>query len=180
MNFIESVVILILLLIFLFFFLTLAGSFFGAYFGAPFVPTSKKILRKMIKMAEIKKSDKVFDLGCGDGRIVFEAEKYSDSCIGIEISPPIIILAYLRKLFCRKKSEIRLGNIFTQKDIDSADVIFTFLFPKMMEKFYKEIFPKLKKGTKIVSHAFRIKELKPKKQLLRKETRHAPIFLFEK
>jgi len=180
MTFLQIIAIGILLLVNIFFFLMLAGGMLGASFGSPFIPTSNKILKKMIDLAEIKKGQKVFDLGCGDGRIIFASEEKGALCTGIEISPPVFLIAKLIKFCKRKKSKLILGNFFNNKDIFQADVIFLFLMPKVMQKFYQEIFPHLKKGTKIISHAFTIKNLTAKKSILRRDSGHAPIFLFVK
>jgi methylase of polypeptide subunit release factors len=56
--------------------------------GAPFVPTPSRVLIRMVELADIKAGEKVYDLGCGDGRVVIEAnKKYQARAVGIEISP---------------------------------------------------------------------------------------------
>lgn len=176
----QIIIIGILLFLNLCIVIALIGAFIGASFGSPFIPSKKRIVEKMLDLANIENNDCVFDLGCGDGRIIFSAEKKGAKCIGIEISPPVYLYALLRKLIQRKKSEIRFGNFFYQKDLNDADVIFMFLMPETIQKFANEILPNLKKGTRIISHAFSIKKLKAKKILPRTETGHAPIFLFVK
>ena len=180
MIFLQIGIVAVLLVLNFFFLLALAGSLLGSSFGSPFVPTQRKVLQKMIALAQIKSGERVFDLGCGDGRVVFAAEKKGAICTGIEISPPVWLIARVRRFFAGKKSEIRLGNIFKQKDLSQANVIFLFMLPAVMERFHRLIFPKLKPGTRIVSHAFSMKGLRPTKTLSRKETGHAPIFLFVK
>lgn len=180
MNSWQIIIIGILVFLNLCIIIVLIGAFIGLSFGSPFVPSKNQAVKKMLKLANIKSGERVFDLGCGDGRIVFAAEKKGAICTGIEISPPVYLFAYLKKIIQRKKSEIRFGNFFYQKDLVDADVIFLFLLPETMQKFANEIFPKLKNGTRIISHAFNIKKLKAKKILSRIETGHAPIFLFVK
>lgn len=176
----QIILLTVLTLINLILGISLIGIMFGASFGAPYVPSRKKIVNKMIDLANLKEDDKVFDLGCGDGRIVFAAENYTRNCIGIDISPPVILWAKIKRFFLKKKSQLKIGNFFHIKEVKEADVIFLFLFPQLMKKFYKEIYPHLKKGTRIISHAFIIDELQPKKALLRKKTGHASIYLFVK
>lgn len=176
----EYIILAIIIFVNLCVAMMLIGSVAGSFFGAPFIPSGNKITEKMVKMAKVKKTDRVFDLGCGDGRIVFMAEKYSDYCVGVEISPPVWLIAQLRKLITRKKAKIRLGDIFSIKDIKEADVIFIYLLPQMVKRFHKKIYPQLKSGTRIVCHAFTIKELKPSKIITREESGHAPLFLFIK
>ena len=56
--------------------------------GAPFVPTPSRVLRRMMELADISPGEKVYDLGCGDGRLIIEANKrYKARVVGIEISP---------------------------------------------------------------------------------------------
>jgi len=176
----QILILVVLVLVNLFFLLTLIGGLLGASFGSPFVPSGKKIIAKMVKMAQIKPGEKVFDLGCGDGRILFEAEKAGGNCVGVEIAPPIFLIAKLRKFLKKSKAKIRLGNLFSQKDLKTADVVFLFLMPPVVEKFYREIWPKLKPGARVVSHAFEMKKLPPTEKISRKESGHAPIYLFVK
>ena len=181
MLFWQIVVLALVVLLNLFFLITLIAGLIGASFGSPFVPSGRKIVRKMIALAEIKKNEIVFDLGCGDGRIVFEAEKTGAECFGIEIAPPVWILAQIRKFVSRGKSKIILGNLFSQKEeLKKADVIFLFLLPSVMEKFHRDVFPHLKREVRIVSHAFNFKNLAPTKLISRAESGHAPIYLFVK
>ncbi len=173
---IGIIVILILLSTCLYF----IGTMYGIIFGAPFVKTSKKVTRKMIKMAEVKKGDIVFDLGCGEGRLLYAAEEKGAKCIGVDISPPIIWLAKLKNLFKKKNVKFRTGNMFNQKDLHKANIIFLFTLPKNMNRTYKEIWPKLKKGTRIVSNAFQMKDLWPDKMITREYTGHNPVYLYIK
>ena len=159
------------------------GTLFGASFGAPFVPSGRKTVAKMIEIADLKKNQKIFDLGCGDGRLVFAAAKKGARATGIEISPIVFFLAKIRGFFAReKKAKIRFGNIFSEKfrdEIQNADVIFAFLLPPMMTRLFDEIFPKMKKNSKIISHAFSPKNVSPTK-VFPKTKHHGKILVFEK
>ena len=65
--------------------------------GAPFIPTPSRVLSRMMELADIKPGEKVYDLGCGDGRLVIEANKrHQARAVGIEISPLAYMLARLR------------------------------------------------------------------------------------
>lgn len=134
-------------------------GFIGMVTGAPFVPTTKKTLKKMIDIADIQTGDKAFDLGCGDGRIVFAAAKAGAHATGYEVSVPTYILAKFKSLF-NQRSEISIKNFWSQ-DYKDADVIFCFLLTETMQKFYDRIWPDLKPGCKVVSHAFKMKQLEP-------------------
>jgi SAM-dependent methyltransferase len=133
----------------------------------------------MLNLAQIKKAEKVYDLGCGDGRLVFAAEQAGAKCTGIEISHPIYVLAFLRKVLTKKKTRLIRANIF-KTSIKDADVIFLFLLPKLMERFYQEIYPTLKPNTRIISNAFQIKSLKPVQKINKKQNGQSSIYLFVK
>ena len=115
----------------------------------------------MLKLADLSRKDVVYDLGCGDGRLVFQASKSAKKAIGYELSIPLYLFGKLRQLFSRKNAQIRYGNIWKQ-NYQNADVIFCYLLPKAMKQFYKEVWPKLKPGTRVISNAFQIHEVKPK------------------
>lgn len=120
--------------------------------GAPFVPTRKDLLKRMIAAAHIQPGDKVYDLGCGDGRIVFAAAALGANAVGYELSVPTWLLAKIRSLF-HPGSSIQLKN-FWKQDYRDADVIFCYLLQDTMQIFKEAIWPRLKPGTRVISHAF--------------------------
>ncbi len=144
-------------------FLLLIPGFYAAISSGPFVPSSRKRHRTMLKLADLGADDVVYDLGCGDGRLIFEAARYTKKAIGYELSIPLVLFGKLRALFSRNNAHIRFGNIWKQ-DYKDADVIFCYLLPKAMKTFYKEVWPHLKPGTRVVSNAFEIHEVKPVKK----------------
>ncbi len=144
-------------------FLLLIPGFYAAVISGPYVPSSKKRHKAMMDLANIKKTDVVYDLGCGDGRLVFNAAKFAKKAIGYELNIPLYLFGKIRQLLGYKNAQIRYGNIWKQKYKD-ADVIFCYLLPKAMKQFYKEIWPHLKPGTRVVSNAFQIHEVKPLKK----------------
>lgn len=126
--------------------------------GPPFVPTPRKTLECMMEFAGIKKGDRVYDLGCGDGRLVFAAAKRGARAVGYELSIPMFLIAKIRSLF-RKNTSIRYGN-FWKRDYADADVIVCYLLTDAMQTFHRTIWPQLPKGCRVVSHAFRMKDVK--------------------
>lgn len=143
-------------------FLLLLPGFYAAVSSGPFVPSSRKRHRTMLKLADLGPDDTVYDLGCGDGRLVFQSAKMAKKAIGYELSIPLYLFGKIRQLF-NKNSSIRYGNIWKQ-NYKNADVVFVYLLPKAMKQFYKEVWPTLKPGTRVVSNAFQIHELKPNKK----------------
>ncbi|MEI7511387.1 MAG: 50S ribosomal protein L11 methyltransferase [Candidatus Peregrinibacteria bacterium] len=147
-------------------FLGFIGFFSGAVAGAPFVPSGPKTVQRMIAFAHIKPGEKVYDLGCGDGRIVFAATKMGAHAVGVEISIFVYCLALIRKKFFHVQGEIRHESLW-DTDISDADIIFVYLLPEMMKRFGAEKIPTLKKGARIISHGFALPGLEPQEILER-------------
>ena len=144
-------------------FLLVLPGFYAAFTTGPFVPSSKKRHMKMLMLADLKSSDVVYDLGCGDGRLIFSAVPHVKKAIGYELSIPLILFAKMKAFLTRSKVQIRFGNIWKQ-DYSDADVIFWYLLPRAMDQFFRDVWPKLKPGTRVVSNAFQIHHLQPTKQ----------------
>jgi len=128
----------------------------GGLSAAPWVPTKGKDVGRMIDLAEIKNGDKVYDLGCGDGRLVFASATKGAKSVGVEI----FILPYLYakiKSFFVLGSKIKYGNFFRQ-DISDADVIFIFLMEKSYHKILDKFNRELKPGTRVVIYCWPINE----------------------
>lgn len=151
------------LLIMLFFLATVLRGFPAMIAVGP-IPAHKKGIAKALELAEIKPNEKFYDLGCGDGRVLVEAVKrYDCQGVGYELVLPYYLLTKLRAIFSGKpeKIEVRLKNIF-KADIENADIIFCFLTPALMVKMGGMLKKnRLKKGVRIISYAFAIKELEP-------------------
>jgi len=127
-----------------------------------YVPTPHAVVDKMLEMAEIKKGDIVYDLGCGDGRIVVAAaKKYGVKAIGVDIDPQRVKEA--RENVRANKVEdlvtIIQGDIF-ELDFSDADVVTLYLLPSLNVKLMPQL-AKLKKGARIVSHDFDMRGAKP-------------------
>jgi len=116
----------------------------------------------MLRLARIKPGEMVYDLGCGDGRIVFAAQKAGAQAVGYELSAPTYLLAKLRSL-AHPGSRIEYKNFWTQ-DYSKADVIFCYLLMSSMQTFKDKIWPNLKPGCRVVSHAFTMKGVTPERE----------------
>lgn len=158
----------------LFFILLIATVIVHMLFLVPFVPSRMRVVKRMISAARIKPDDVVFDLGCGDGRILFEAEKKlktknRDKAIGFEIAPLVYFFAWARKFIARSRACIRFQSFFAA-NLRRADVIFCYLIPNVMPRLAAKIKKECRKGTRIVSNTFHIPGLKLVK-ILRKDLR---------
>src|SRR5437660_4755304 len=111
---------------------------FGIECTIIYVPTEQVVVEKMLDMAKVKKSDVVYDLGCGDGRIVATAAKrYGAKGVGVDIDPARIkdCLETMKKFDVPPGLvEIRQGDALKVKDLDKATVIMLYMLPEFMEK----------------------------------------------
>ncbi|MDF1590280.1 MAG: class I SAM-dependent methyltransferase [Desulfobacterales bacterium] len=113
--------------------------------GAPFIATSKRLTRKIVALADIRPGERVYDIGCGDGRFLIEANKfYGARAVGIDISPLVCALAKLTTWLKRADVVILCAN-FKTCDFQDADVIFCYLVPDQMAILGEKL-KQLKKG----------------------------------
>ncbi len=127
-----------------------------------FVPTPMDAVEKMIEMAQIKKGDVLYDLGCGDGRIVVTAaKKYGIKAVGIDIDPQRVkeSLENVKTNGVEKLVKIKQGDIF-EEDISEATVVTLYLLPDLNVKLMPKL-AKLKAGTRIISYQFDMRGAKP-------------------
>jgi len=129
--------------------------------GAPWLPTRMKKVRKMLELANVQPDELIYDLGCGDGRvIVMAARKFGARAVGVEIDP-------IRYLWCqflitilglRKQVKILYGDLF-KKDISDADVVFCYLLQRTNDQLVDKLIMELKPDARIVSNTFVFIEL---------------------
>lgn len=122
----------------------------------PYVPTPQEVVDKMLEMAKVGKNDTLFDLGCGDGRIVVTAaKKLGARGTGIDIDPTRIAEAKenAKKAGVSERAQFRVGDLF-KTDFSSATVVTLYLLPTINAKLRPQLWKQLKVGTRVVSHAF--------------------------
>lgn len=130
-----------------------------------FVPTPPEVVQTMLKMANVKKSDVVYDLGCGDGRIVIAAaQQFGARGVGIDIDPQRIAEAKenARKAGVEKLVTFRTEDLF-EANFKEATVVTLYLLERLNEKLRPKLMAELKPGTRIVSHAFGMGNWPPEK-----------------
>ncbi len=123
---------------------------------APFVPTPMEVVAKMLELAKVTENDVVYDIGCGDGRIViFAAEKYGARGVGIDIDPARIQESKdnAKKADVEKLVKFRLEDA-TKTDISEATVVTIYLLPESNELLRPKFEKELKPGTPVVSHNY--------------------------
>ncbi len=131
----------------------------------PYVPTPNEVVAEMLKLANVKKGDVLYDLGSGDGRIVITAaQKFGTRGVGIDINPERVQEANenAQKAGVTDLVEFRQQDLF-QTDISDATVVTLYLLPDINLKLRPQLFQQLKPGTRIVSHDFDMGEWKPER-----------------
>jgi ubiquinone/menaquinone biosynthesis C-methylase UbiE len=127
-----------------------------------FVPTPMAAVERMIAMADIKTGELVYDLGCGDGRIVVAAaQRYGVRAVGVDINPERVVESRANAVTAGVENlvSIRQADIFTL-DLSEADVVFTYLTPRLNQRLMPQL-RKLKPGSRIISYEFDMGNAKP-------------------
>lgn len=129
----------------------------------PYVPTPQEVVDKMLDMARVRRDEVLFDLGCGDGRIVVTAaSRFGARGVGIDIDPERIAEARANALKAgvSDRVEFRQDDLF-RTDFSSANVVTLYLLPDINRKLRPQLWRQLRPGTRIVSHAFDMGEQWP-------------------
>lgn len=127
-----------------------------------FVPTPMAAVERMIAMADLQPGETVYDLGCGDGRIVVAAaQRHNVKAIGVDINPERVAesLANVRAAGLDDRVTIREADVFTL-DLSDADVVFLYLTPRLNERLMPQL-RQLKPGARIISYEFDMGNAKP-------------------
>lgn len=133
--------------------------------GAAYSPSSKKVVRKMLEMAEVHPEDLVYDLGSGDGRIVIEAAReYNARGVGVEADPLRVGWSRLKVMRMRLSSRVKIlwGNLFHQ-NLSQATVVTLFLWGRTNENLKEKLQTELKPGTRVVSYVWKFEGWEPVK-----------------
>lgn len=131
----------------------------------PYVPTPDEVVDEMLKTAVVTKSDVLYDLGSGDGRIVIAAaRKFGIRAVGIELNSERIkeAQANARRAGVTKLVTFRQEDLFTA-DIREATVVTMYLLPWVNAKLRPKLIKELRPGTRLVSHEFDMGDWKPAK-----------------
>ena len=121
-----------------------------------FVPTPNDIVSAMLRLAAVTRKDTVYDLGCGDGRIVIAAaQQYGARGVGIDIDPDRVGEATENVKRARVTGLVKIvrGDLF-EADIREATVVTLYLLTELNRKVRPKLLRDLRPGTRVVSHAF--------------------------
>jgi len=148
---------------------------------APFVTSPVKIVDRMLEMAHLRPGEKLYDLGCGDGRILITAaEKYKVKAVGVEISPKLAAEAEknIESAGLTDQATVIKGDLL-ETDLSDADVVTIYLATSLNEKLRPRLERFLKPGARVISHDYAVPGWKPT-QVERADDRHVHlIYLYE-
>jgi predicted RNA methylase len=130
---------------------------------APFVPTPENVVVAMLEAARVKPGEVVYDLGCGDGRVlVIAAQRFGARAVGVEISPKQVEAANenIRKHSLQEKCRVIQGDLM-ETDLREADIVTLYLLTSSNELIRPLLEKQLKPGARVVSHDFEMRGWKP-------------------
>src|SRR3989344_4462451 len=134
----------------------------------PYLPVPKYLYSKILELLEINDQSVIYDLGCGDARLLryLLENSRAKQAVGIEIAPLPYIIAKILNYFSPvdRLSTIR-GN-FLDVELSNASHVFLYLFPEVMDALSSKLKNELKKGTRVVSCDFEFKEMRPSNEVL--------------
>jgi SAM-dependent methyltransferase len=129
----------------------------------PYVSTPYEIVSEMIRLADVKAGDVVYDLGCGDGRLVIEAVKRT-GCrgVGIDIDPERIKESRVNARAAGVEDRVSfVEQNFFVSDIRAATVMLIYLFPDINIRLRSKFLSEMKPGSRLVSHSFDMGDWRP-------------------
>lgn len=130
-----------------------------------YVPTPQEVVDEMLQFAKVGPNDVLYDLGCGDGRIVVTAARLGARGVGIDITPERIEESNENAKAAGVTDRVKFINSdFFQVDVSPATVVALYLLPVTMDKLLPKLKKELKPGTRIVSHNYKFSEWEPEKE----------------
>ena len=133
----------------------------------PYVPTPEEVVDKMLELAKPKKGEVLYDLGCGDGRIVVTAaKKYGVKGVGVDIDPERIKESNANAKEAGVTDQVKFikKDLFTM-DFKDADIMAMYLLTSVNEKLKPKLLEQLRPGSRVVSHAFSMGDWEPDQEV---------------
>jgi cyclopropane fatty-acyl-phospholipid synthase-like methyltransferase len=148
---------------------------------APYVASPARVVDRMLELANMKPGETLYDLGCGDGRILITAvEKYKVTAVGVEISPRLVARAQasIHKAGLDDRARVIQGDVL-KADPSSADVVYLYLSTRANEQLRPRLESHLKAGARVVSHDYPVPGWKPSKVEETEGSQRHMIYLYE-
>jgi len=134
-------------------------------FIAPYVPSPLPVIQYMLKLADLKAGEVLFDLGAGDGRtVIMAAKSFGARAVGVELREDLAkkALSTIYSNGLADRVTIVNGDMFSV-NLNSADVVFLYLTTSANEKIRPKLETELRKGVRVVSHDYEMVGWKPAK-----------------
>ncbi len=148
---------------------------------APYVNSPARVVDRMLELASIRPGETVYDLGCGDGRILIAAvQKFKAKAIGIEISPKVVAEARsrIKKAGVGDKAQVIQGDLL-DADLTGADVVTIYLATSLNEELRPRLEKFLKPGARVVSHDYAVPGWKPTQVVQAEGRQMHSIYLYD-
>jgi protein-L-isoaspartate O-methyltransferase len=148
---------------------------------APFVTSPQHVVERMLDLASPKAGEVVYDLGCGDGRVLITAaQKYNTKAVGIELDQRLVQRATDRiaQMNLQNRVKVLQGDLL-QADLSGADVVIIYLLTLSNEMLRPRLEQYLKPGARVVSYSYAVPGWKPLKIDRTDEQHGHTIYLYE-
>lgn len=139
-------------------FILLASAGYASWRGAPWVPTWKRDLERIKKLAQLKEGERFIELGCGTAAVSrYLAKETKAKTFGVELS---ILQWFVARMFSRGSTHIFLGDAF-HHDLSTYDVIYLFLMPETYAKIRDKLLFELHPGARVITYVWPIPDWTP-------------------
>jgi predicted RNA methylase len=131
---------------------------------APYVVSPQLVVDQMLAAAGVRPGELVYDLGCGDGRVVITAaQRFGAKSVGVELKPDLVRAAtdQIKKLGLQNRARVIQGDLM-EVDISDADVVVLYLMTLSNDLVRPKLEKSLRAGARVVSHDFKVPGWKPK------------------
>ncbi|HLD28006.1 MAG TPA: SAM-dependent methyltransferase [Patescibacteria group bacterium] len=129
--------------------------------GVPFISSNRKDFDAILKAADLKTGETIYDLGCGKAHLLIKAAKdYGAKGVGYEITLWPYLWAKIKIFLAKVDVRVEMKDFF-KVDLSQADVVYCYLFPKVMLKLEEKFKKELKSGSRVVAYGFKLPNLKP-------------------
>ncbi|MBU1916377.1 hypothetical protein KKC47_04630 [Patescibacteria group bacterium] len=162
-------------------FFIVGSAAYGATVGAPWVPTKREVRKRALQAVKLKNTDTIYDLGSGNGSLLFEAARKYPQCraIGLELFILPYLYARLRKSLARKRYH-RVKFLYRDLflfNISDADVVFVFLMPGCYKRLVKKFRRELNDHCRVIIEAWPFADIEPL-AVIGKNSDHLPLYLY--
>jgi cyclopropane fatty-acyl-phospholipid synthase-like methyltransferase len=147
---------------------------------APYVSSPQRIVERMLELASPRAGETLFDLGCGDGRVIITAaQNYKVMAVGVEINDKLVQLTTdrINKLGLGEHAKILHAN-FMDVDLSGADIVVLYLLTETNQQLRPRLEKFLKPGARVVSHDYAVPGWEPK-EVDRSDPRGHRIYLYQ-